>query len=111
MNNEVLKLREAFNKLKGETIYIIDENYNYKMVLEDGGYDHLGPLPPKERQVFTGKTFSVRPVVINEYNLHIVLNDKEPFFFDKETAEWVANARQLGEIRRKKGAAELYDYI
>ena len=112
MSNEILKLKEIFNKLKGKTIYFIEEQYNYKTVLEDGGYDHLGPLPQKERQIYIGKTFYVEPVSINEYNLYRLIKNDETYFFDKETAEWVAAARQLEEKRKnQKRNADLYATI
>ena len=105
MNNEILKLKEIFNKLKGKTIYFVEEECNYKTVFEDGGYDHLGPLPQKERQVYLGKTFHIRPVSINEYNLYRLIRDDETYFFDRETAEWVAATRQLEE--KKKNHKEI----
>ena len=100
MSNEILKLKEIFNKLKGKTIYFVEEEYKYETVFEDGSYDHLGPLPPKERQIYLGKTFHVEPVSINEYNLHRLIKDNETYFFDEESAEWAAAARQLKEKRR-----------
>ncbi len=102
MSNEILKLKEIFNKLKDKTIYFIEEEYNYKTVFEDGGYDHLGPLPPKERRVYLGKTFHVKPVSINEYNLYRLIKDDETYFFDRESAEWVVAARQLQEKNQKR---------
>ena len=84
--NKYEKFREAFLELRGCGVYIIEEKPVHKRIIEPGGHDHLGPLPDKCYDVVERYEKYVKPIIINEYNLHDIL--KKKVYFTKEDAEW-----------------------
>ena len=84
--NKYEKFREAFLELRGYGVYIIEEKPVYKRIIEPGGHDHLGPLPDKCYDVVDHYEKYVKPIIVNEYNLHKILKNK--VYFLREDANW-----------------------
>ena len=84
--NKYEKFREAFLELCGRGVYIIEEKPVYKRIIEPGGHDHLGPLPDKCYDVVDHYEKYVKPIIVDEYNLHKIL--KKKVYFNKEDAKW-----------------------
>ena len=84
--NKYAKFREAFLELRGRGVYIIEEKPVYKRIIESGGHDHLGPLPDKCYDVVDHYEKYVKPIIVDEYNLHKIL--KKKVYFNKEDAKW-----------------------
>ena len=84
--NKYEKFREAFLELRGCVLYIIEEKPIHKRIIEPGGYDDLGPLPDKCYDVVDHYEKYVKPIIVDEYNLHKIL--KKKVYFNKEDAKW-----------------------
>ena len=84
--NKYEKFREAFLELRGCGLYIIEEKPVHKRIIEPGGHDHLGPLPDKYYDVVDHYEKYVKPIIVNEYNLHKILKNK--VYFLREDADW-----------------------
>ena len=84
--NKYEKFREAFLELRGYGLYIIEEKPVHKRIIEPGGHDHLGPLPDKCYDVVDYYEKYVKPIIVNEYNLHKILKNK--VYFLREDADW-----------------------
>ena len=84
--NKYEKFREAFLELRGCGLYIIEEKPVHKRIIELGGHDHLGPLPDKCYDVVDHYEKYVKPIIVNECNLHKILKNK--VYFSREDADW-----------------------
>ena len=84
--NKYEKFREAFLELCGRGVYTIEEKPVYKRIIEPGGHDDLGPLPDKCYDVVDHYEKYVKPIIVDEYNLHKIL--KKKVYFNKEDAKW-----------------------
>ena len=84
--NKYEKFREAFLELLGRGLYIIEEKPIHKRIIEPGGYDDLGPLPDKCYDVVDHYEKYIKPIIVDEYNLHKIL--KKKVYFNKEDAKW-----------------------
>lgn len=87
--------RKAFLELRGCGLYIIEEKPIHKRIIEPGGYDHLGPLPDKCYDVVDHYEKYVKPIIVDEYNLHKIL--KKKVYFSREDAEWALLIQQKKE--------------
>lgn len=87
--------RKAFLELHGCGLYIIEEKPIHKRIIEPGGHDHLGPLPDKCYDVVDHYEKYVKPIIVDEYNLHKIL--KKKVYFSREDAEWALLIQQKKE--------------
>ena len=83
---EVEEFKKIYNKLKGQTFYYLEKVPCYEYETIHGGWDHLGPLPDRVCQIFTGYKYKVEKRNISSSTISLLFTKE--CYFDEETANW-----------------------
>ena len=90
----IKKIIEYFNKIKGKLVFTLEEYYTEKIVRSPGGYDHLGCKPDIVMKVPDKYKVRVRELRINEDNITDILDNPNDIYYTREDAHWAMLNKQ-----------------
>lgn len=91
----------SFHKLEGKTVWIIEEKRITKQIREPGGYDHLGCLPDKITMITVGFYYTVKKIIISEFNIDLLIEHQNKIYYTEEDAYWACKLKNQNKERFK----------